>query len=932
MRHLSVPIVLFILGLLSLWRCQSEHLERHTMLPPGNLGNGINSARDEINPTIPPQSDWLYLTTNREGQQDLWVARRQGNTFDSAQQNRTFLSQLLSLALTNDGAIAFLSDSSGIFATGHPLDEIYANRSGRPVGGLVGGTDLFAFTVHRDSSYEIRNLRSLNSFYWDAHPAVAQWNDTLLLIFSSDRPTPKSMQGFSVPFRNQRSVLNTDTLTGNADLYFTFFIDGKWTPPQNLNEALGEKINTPANEYSPFLFCVPRAPKLYFASDRGNGKLNLYRAQLSINFGQQMIFVHHIEMLPQDSTGINVENANEMFPFIPYPHLNRQHYTLFLASDRDDTLRHWDTTHYALRRSGEAVVKNVGGFDLYRFPIQEECRPPRVFYTVLLRNALAPSQPVERPVIEIVHHGRRQRYYTDSVTLQLACGDSVQAFGGSLYDSLRCVPATQTLSHYYWYQPIPIDTIIRTRVHRIRRTIVANDAYVTTFDTTVRSIPISQFSSFRIADNETILAVHRSEDTLQLIIQRRFQRIDSSKATFRVVTEKRREYDTTIQFDTVIVAAYQHFAPSVRTQHHRFPKCNPHFPYQSDVVIVDTIWLFPAYVSFPPCTREFTRDEHFIRNVPYFQTAFWEVNTPRNLERHLALFRTRAFRDAGFIELHRKNQYWGPEHPVHAGKQRYQQLWERRVWQYRCYARIVERNLRIMERAISDTILPAYAYLLEKLYGDAYTATPQEKLIIQVTAFSDPRPIRRGWYIGPSVRYFAAHFDSVQQKIQFPQPPLVLIPPHASLVGEDNDTLSKLRAYYGYQELLDRLRRSPIFQKFEAAGKVLLPTEVTTPEEFYRKAENCSILILIEGRYADTTEQATIYGYRNTAALSQCNPQAIQSSDFFEYDDVRRIDVTIHRIRLRGHLVEPSPCGCSDRTASHPLDTQQPPVLHTEQR
>ncbi len=898
--------------------CQTEVELQQTQLPPGNLGKHINSAADEINPAIPPRTPLLYFTTDRQGQQDLWVARQAGNTFDSARPNRTILSRLLSLALTNDGSIAFLTDTSGIFATGHPLDELYANRSGSPVGGLVGGTDLFSFMLHADSSYEIRNLRILNSFYWDAHPAVAHWNDTLLLIFSSDRPAPTGSDGnpigFSVPFRNQQSVVRNDTISGNADLYFAFFVNGKWTPPQNLNAAFGKKINTVANEYSPFLFCVPRSPKLYFASDRNTGKLNLYRATLQINFGQQMIVVKSIEMLPQDSAGINTADANEMFPFIPFPHLNQRQYEIYLASDRDDTTRHWDTARYALRKRGSFTIKNVGKFDLYRFPLQEECRPPQLFYTVVLRNALNPSEPVLQPIIEIVVNGKRTRYHTDSLFLRLRCGDHIAAFGGSLYDSVQCIPAPQALSHYTWQKVTPVDTMVIERQKKIQQQVVANkkDAFTTIIDTTVFAIPINQFGKIRTQANEKILGVQLYGDSLKVTMAITRRKLDSSKAKFKTVTTTLRWKDTLIVWDTTTVAAYREFAPSVLTARNTFPPCNPHFAYQEDVLIFDTIWVTPAYISYPPCVREFTKDEHFIRNVPYFQTAFWEVNTPRNLERHLALFRTAAFRDAGFIELHRKNQYWGPEHPIRAGRPAAEQLWEKRVWQYRCYARIVEKNLRIMQKAINDTLLPAYEQLLRKLYGDPYQAVPEEKLIIQVTAFSDPRPIRRGWYVGDTVRYFAAAFDSSTHQVRFAGARPVIIRPKASLVGTDNDTLSKLRAYYGYQELLYRLRQSPLFQRFEAAGKVLLPTDVQSPEDFYRKAADRSIWILVEGRYVDTTEQAEIYGYRNTALLSQCDPKAIRSKDFFEYDDVRRIDITIHRIRFRHREMRPSPCGCGE--------------------
>lgn len=908
--------LLLIVGCFLLLSCQTEIQQKHIMrLPKGNLGSQVNSPGDEINPIIPPLTDYLYITTNREGQQDLWVSKKFGNTFDSAQNNRTPISTLLSFGLTNDGSIAFLTDSSGIFSSGHPLDENFANRSGRPVGGIVGGTDLFSFSISREHGYEIQNLKQLNSFYWDSHPAVTQWNDTLLIVFSSDRPVAEkgNTTGFSAPFRNQKSVIAGDTINGNADLYFAFFANGEWSIPRNLNSVFGEAINTTANEYTPFLFCVPRSPVLYFSSDRGNEqKLDLYRAELQINFGQQMIVVENVETISDND--INIPDAHEMFPFIPYPHLDQTAYEIYFASDRDDTLRHWDTARYELKNKGDTIIKNVGGFDIYRFPIQEECGSPKVIYSVVLLNAANPNEPIEEPIIAIRRGGKTEQYRASRVQLELNCGEIISTYGGSTYDTIRCVPEERTLSHYAIRKILPRDTVIKSRRTKITRRYLIHGIYSVISDTSTYTIPLTDFANFQPPKNETILSLELQGDSLRLRLVRTEQVLDSAKSEFKTITEWVTHRDTIIRWDTLYRPAYEEHAPSVRTERNDFPTCNPDLPYQRDIVVQDTIWLYPQYLTFPPCVREFTKDEKFIRNVPYFQTTFWEVNTPKNLERHLAIFRTKPFQDAGFIELHRKNQYWGPENPIRSGqsKGKYERLWLQRIAQYRCYAKIVERNFQIMQKSINDTILPSYMKLLEKLYGDPFLSNPDEKLIIQITAYSDPRPIRRGWYIGPSIRYLAAYYDTLNNRLRFPRDTIVIIPSGASLVGENNDTLSKLRAYYGYTEFLDRLRQSTTFQLLEASGKVLLPTDVSNPDEFFQKVEKSAIIILVEGRYADTSQIAQVYGYRNIDLLSECDPKAVRSEDFFEYDDVRRVDITVHRVRFQNQRVFQSSCGCRE--------------------
>jgi hypothetical protein len=369
------------------------------------------------------------------------------------------------------------------------------------------------------------------------------------------------------------------------------------------------------------------------------------------------------------------------------------------------------------------------------------------------------------------------------------------------------------------------------------------------------------------------------------------------------------------RYDTVLIPLRQELAFSELSKRGAFPSCDPTDSRQQDVELFDTIYVEPQYYVFPPCAREFVRDTQFVRNVPYFQTAFWGVNTRRGLTEHLSLLRTAAYRDAGFIELHRSNQYWGPDYlPDPAARARRERLFAERVEQYRRYAEYVDRNYTLIRQSICDTLLPGFADMLARMNADSGLEAT-EKLIISVVAYSDPRPIQRGVYLGEPVEYFVARFDTARYALEFPESSAVAIRTGASLVGRDNDTLSKLRAYYGYAELLAHLRQCPLFVEFEQRGEVLLPTDVHSLGEFEARLRRSRIVIVVEGRYADTSIVAATPSYAALNVLRASDPTAIarqRTGDYFEYDNVRRVDVTIHRVTYSGGVLRRPVCGCSE--------------------
>lgn len=953
MKQTALPVLVWLF-LLSGCATQQPPSQAPTQLPAYNLGP-VNTAGDDIAPFIDPTDGLLYFTTDgfRDSlrkvlqpgcyvnDQDFAVARPIGeNRYDTARLRGSPLAQLLSVLSNNEGNIAFRSSREGFFASGHPFEESYARRINVAIGGLVGGTDLFRFWIEKDGSVTVQNLRPLNSFYWDAHPTVAERGDTLLLVFSSDRPARRNpmeqTRGLSAPFRNQRSFDGRDTVLGNADLYAAFMLPtGQWSRVINLNDVLGEQVNSRGNEYSPFLFCMEREPVLFFASDRRRGAmptdttldstLNLWMARLDVDFGHQRIIVRRLEQLPLGSDTVNTAAYHEMFPYLPQPHLSVDGTaTLYFASDRDDTVRHWSSVRLAQRTVGGAAIRNRGGFDLYALPIETSCRPPRVVYTVTVLDREDPRRPVRDPIIVLESaDGMRQERRSQTAHFELECGKQYRARGGGLYDSVACEEgANRVLSHYAQQR------VVSLKPRTISRTVEQEVHIIRTHDTLRRPMLIpahlqsrSEFDtaafaalarlSFVVGDAEFVGIRRRSPQIMDALFARRRQVPD----TIRQLVRKSLVMSIS-QYDTVLLPLRQELVLSELSKRGDFPACDPANPRQQDIELFDTIYVEPQYYIFPPCQREYVRDTQFVRNVPYFQTTFWEVNTSRGLAEHLMRFRTERYSDAGFIELHRRNQYWGPDY-VPAGPTRVQR--ERhfieRVQQYRQYARFVDRNYALIARSICDTLLPGFVEMLSRMRHDG-SAEPSEKLIISVVAYSDARPIRRGVYLGSAIEYFPARFDTAQFTIQFPQQTAVYVRHGASLVGADNDTLSKLRAYYGYIELLNRLRQCPLFVEFERRGEVLLPTDIRTREEFESRLRRCRIVILVEGRYADTSVIAETPAYRALRLLHVSDPEAVarqRTRDYFEYDNVRRVDVTIHRASYSGGVLRRPLCGCGDK-------------------
>ncbi|TVR71194.1 MAG: tetratricopeptide repeat protein, partial [Marinilabiliales bacterium] len=214
-----------------------EAMKNPVPFDPVDIGPAINSEDDEYWPTLTADEQVLIFTrqTKRDTsgrrvppnlREDFYVSYFAGNEWTPAREIGPPLSSEL-----NEGAPSVTADGRLIFFTGcnredgHGSCDIYfAERTGNKWGEPV-------------------NLGPpVNTTAWEAQPSVTPDGQTL--FFSS----------------NRRGGL------GNMDLWYSNYLgNGRWDAPVNM----GEVINTPGNEMSPFIHADNTT--LYFSSDGHTG-------------------------------------------------------------------------------------------------------------------------------------------------------------------------------------------------------------------------------------------------------------------------------------------------------------------------------------------------------------------------------------------------------------------------------------------------------------------------------------------------------------------------------------------------------------------------------------------------------------------------------------------------------------------------------------
>ena len=283
---------------------------------PEKLSASINlPGRAEYLPVLSVDGEQLLFTAVVRNQEDFYLARRDTATGD----------WLPAVALEgvntpeNEGAQTISADGRTIVFTA-------CNRRGGR-----GSCDLY-YSERRDGRWTPpANIGStINTKAWESLPALSADGNTL--YFSSNRPGGR----------------------GGKDLYVSRRgPDGLWQRPENL----GEPLNTPGNEQSPFLH--PDGQSLYYMSDAlpGMGGTDLYLSRKGADGTWQ----------PPENLGYPINTKGDEGALF----ITLDGRTAYFATDRD------------VLGAGESALNDPRGgrpTDIYQFELPEPVRPRPVTY------------------------------------------------------------------------------------------------------------------------------------------------------------------------------------------------------------------------------------------------------------------------------------------------------------------------------------------------------------------------------------------------------------------------------------------------------------------------------------------------------------------------------------------------------------------------
>lgn len=920
-------ILAFCLCGLSVITLQAQDESRQVKInkTPIRYGKKVNTAFDDFAPaiigTLGQEGDSLIVTSNRSKREQIYVIPMADKNDNESQVSGESFLLFNRKAIRNIGGVIQASENRGdktyVFASSGVPDKQTARFFDLSGADVKGGSDLFEKIFKKTAStYDsIRNIDELNSTAWDSHPTIAYHagSGIEMIVFSSDRIDTNG--GFSAPYENALYTFNGVQRRGNADLFVSFRRIGssKWNKPMNLALLQGNKeINTQYNEYSPFLYCLNGTPHLMFSSNK-SGNYELYYALLDIDFfafdERKLEYALSVsDVFPLGDTINKISSSyDELFPFVRFqePDTNSKTVTqeLWFSSDR-----------YGKSQPVESKNEGLGKLDIYHteatffcgieppkpcppcepcdpaYPCAKPPKPCAITYNVTILDNGSNDTTVKDGILTVMsdYAGKVERkgntysvHIPADSMISRPNGITVTSLGRSTYDRKPCQDKDPVVTNYNGML--------------ISRTIAAvkDKSRKEQYDSLIQDKPVKAQRIARLYD--TILVEEFEARPLRRKLNERMEILDSRrlkigrdtmtyidslpplrKAVFsRSITFK----DTSYTYDTTFVSStVQNIASALtRFEPLRIPRVMVKAEDSCKTTIVhDTIRLFAQYGQSPCCINV---DSVIVfgaqRNVPYFQTAFWEVNTSKGYAEHMDRLRDGDLKEASWIELNYRNKYWGNRGEIDRSD-----LMAMRRADYREKAKIIDRNIQNMVDSTSDLL---------KKFWKIYEKNDTAKVIITMTAYSDIRPIGNGSYISDNdVKYISSSFDTV--KYQFSNSQAIAIKSGASLKGEDNDTLSKLRAYYGYQAVMNELSKDSLFSILKSKGMVLTPTDGLSANQYDEKIKKARVIVLAEGKYVDTSVIPEVSGYKRS------------ENSYYDLDSVRRVDVSVRLINLRPDL------------------------------
>lgn len=306
-----------------------KSVENPVEFKPENLGPAVNTRSDEYWPSLSADGQMLVITRLVEIFDLILGSRVQEDFFFSKYEDSKW-SQM-----KNAGPPLNSNDNEGaqsISADGKMMVYTVCNRKG-----VIGRCDLYYSEQTGDDWSEPENMgEPVNTVAKETQPGLSA--DGRTLYFVSDRPGGKGGLDIWVTERNEKGI---------------------WSQPENL----GDSVNTPGDEMSPFIHQDNQT--LYFASEShiGMGGFDIFITRKDDTGGFKEI----------RNLGYPINTSGDEFGLI----VNARGDIAYYASDADKT----------------------NGKDIYQFTLYEEARPEEVSY---LKGKVYNEETLERLRAEFV--------------------------------------------------------------------------------------------------------------------------------------------------------------------------------------------------------------------------------------------------------------------------------------------------------------------------------------------------------------------------------------------------------------------------------------------------------------------------------------------------------------------------------------------------
>ena len=217
-----------------------ESIDHPDSIKPKKLNSPLNNFQFQYFPVLTGDGEYIFFTArSARSTEEILVSRNVDGQWNPPQN----ISDNINTVEFNEGTCAISAD-------GRTLVFTSCNAPG-----LLGRCDLLISYRQGNEWSKPKNLgKNINTRHWESQPSLSA--DGRLLLFSSDRPGGR----------------------GRMDIWYSVLDkEGKWTRAKNL----GKPVNTPGEEFSPFLHNNNQT--LFYSSNgrKGMGGLDLFVTERS---------------------------------------------------------------------------------------------------------------------------------------------------------------------------------------------------------------------------------------------------------------------------------------------------------------------------------------------------------------------------------------------------------------------------------------------------------------------------------------------------------------------------------------------------------------------------------------------------------------------------------------------------------------------------